>query len=232
MDLKFIEQNLFIIFIILFSLFYIAVIKKDINKLFFFCCVLVIGFLIMNEKNSRVKKDTSNVKSFINDVENNLKHFQINYNKIFQVHKSPRSLKFIKQNYNISKLLFDLRFMETYDKGSFYTMIIYLEFFLKFHFNIMLGKYPFEHYFQTMKDMRNEILNISKAFVFSVPQRSILLKHINDLDKYIMDIHNEISYILDKYIQILKNKYNKQNHIIPDPPYPQDKHRQQYFELY
>lgn len=228
-----IEQNLFVVFGLCFFIFYVAYIKQDFTKLFFLGFITVVGLLILIQRNKQTTKMSGSVQQFISHVEKDVQDFQINYNKIYQVHKAPKSLKFIRKNTNISTMLFEIRWMELYDYGSLLTMIIYLEFFLKYHYFVMMGKNPYDHYIQIMKDLRSEILNISKTFVFSVPHRSKVLKHVPNVDEFLFEWHNKLVAVTDRYITILNNKYLKKKHHVVRHPYEYDAHdTTQNYEMY
>lgn len=228
-----IEKNLFLVFGFCFFIFYVAYIKQDFTKLFFLGFITIIGFFILIENNKKKTKINGSVKQFIDKIEKDVKHFQINYDKVFQVHRAPKALKFIRKNTNVSQLLFEIRWMEVYNYGSFLTMIIYLEFFLKHHYGVMMGKLPYDHYIQIMKDLRSEILNISKTFIFSVPPRSTVLKHIANVDDHLFQWHNKLVAVTDRYIAILNNKFLKKKHHIVRHPYEYDAHdTSQHYEMY
>jgi hypothetical protein len=190
-------------------------------------------YLLWYEQSKKKKKMQGSLKQFIAELEKDVQNLQINYDKVFQVHKAPKKLKFIRKNTNISSLLFELRFMELYDYGSFLTLVVYLEFFLKFHYGVMIGKYPYDHYIQVIKDLRHEILNISKAFIFSVSPRSSTLKHIKDLDQFMKQWHDSLVSLTNKYLVILNNKYLKNKPYLAHPPYEYESYNHsQYYEMY
>lgn len=228
-----VEQNILLVFIFGFFIFYIAYIKQDFTKLFFIVCIMIVGFLILYEQGKKKNKTSGSIQSFITNTETDLKYFQINYHKVFQVHKAPAKLKFIRKNANLSQLLFELRFMKLYDYGSFLTLIIYLEYFLKYHYEILIGKKSYDHFVSVMKDLRREILNISKAFIFSIPPRSSTLKHIKDLDEFMYKWHDSLVSLTNKYMVVLHNKYLKSSHHLSKSPYEYDGHDTSYnYEMY
>ena len=136
------KQNLFIGFILLFFLFYIACIQKDINKTFFFMLILSMGFVFWMHNNNNKNKDEGkqSVGSIIEDLEGLTKDFPTG-GLLYNIETPPTILKYIRRNETMKKLMFDMRESLAFNQTSFVSLVIYLEYFLKFHFLVMTGYY-------------------------------------------------------------------------------------------
>jgi hypothetical protein len=89
---------------------------------------------------------------------------------IYKIYKPPASLKFIRKNDIAQKILFELKPLVSYDKSSLILIIIHLEYFLQYHYYIMTERYKdIDVYLPIIKDIRKELLNLSKGVVMNSP---------------------------------------------------------------
>lgn len=215
----YIDQNLFIIFISFFILFYTVVVLKNFIAAFFLIAIILLisYFYIMKREDKNIQN--MDIDNYINDLEKKTLNTEIDNNMIYRVHESPRSLRYISRNNLLKKILYDLRPMLIYDNGSLIFLTIYLEYFLKFHYYVMIGRYENSEYIPILKDIRKEMLNITKSFVFNAPDLSPISFDPNIKDTCI-HTHNRLKAFTNKYLQILKHKFNKNNmDTIYDPPW-------------
>jgi hypothetical protein len=215
---KFIQKNILIIFIISFIIFYTIIIQKDFTKTFFIIFIIILLYFYWSQKQNKIEETQINLNAFIKSIEDQLKDFEIDNYKIYKIHKSPKSLQYIFKNEYIKQILYEVRFMLIYDKSAYLRMIIYIEYFLKYHFMIMIDRYDPIEYISILKDIRKEILNDSKAFIFTTPKVSTILEN-NDIESTLNFNHEKLTQITYKYIQIIKYKYNYLKENIYDPPW-------------
>ncbi len=133
-------------------------------------------------------------------------------NSIYNIHKGPNKLKYIFMHKNLKSILEDIDFILKYQQDIFLDIIIYIEYFLKIHYYIIIGKYDTCTYIPILKDIQKHIVILLSTTVFNLPNKSQIVD-IQDIDTYINKKTLEIKAILDKYMTILKHKYYKQcNH--------------------
>jgi Ca2+/Na+ antiporter len=208
MYFQYIRQNLLLVFIAIFSIFYVIVYQKNITLAFFMMTALLFAvYTYLNYKQEEQNKN-SGVNNFIHKLENMVSGLNIDNAKIYKIHKSPEKLKYISKNEDIKNMLYDLRPMITYDKGAYLYFITYLEYFLKFHYYVMIERYNYNEYLPIIKDIRKEMLNITKSFTFNSPDLS-LVAFDNNIQKTLEKNHNFIKAFTYKYIMILKHKFDK-----------------------
>lgn len=215
----YIDQNLFIIFISFFILFYTIVVLQNYTGAFFILAImlLICYFYIMKKEDKQIQNVS--IDNYIINLEKMTMNIEIDNNMIYKIHESPRSLRYISRNNLLKNLLYELRPMLIYDKGSLIFLTIYLEYFLKFHYYVMIKRYEHFEYTPILKDIRQEMLNITKSFIFNAPDISPISFDPNIKDTCIRT-HNQLKSFTNKYLQILKHKFNKHNmDTIYDPPW-------------
>lgn len=204
--LQMLPKNILVISVVV-IIFIIFVITDITQRLFFIIFILIIGYIYYQKdiKNKRKNKDKNKLISTIEKELNDDEEFSSN---IFHVHKSPRSLKFIKQHNDVQDVLYEIRFLQIYDKALYDKIVSLLEYFLKIHFKVMIEKYEFDLYYPILRDLRSEILNSMKTIYFNIPNISTIL-YIKDLNTYVEERIRRIQAITYKHIKILCHKYNK-----------------------
>lgn len=202
------------IFFIALTIFYFIFIDGDKFRIFFVIVIITI-YIYMNSDYYVEEKKIQNKSSDIwRNIDNMIKDYTFVDNNIFSIHKAPKSIKFIKTNKDISNIIEQLEFLKIYQKDTYLKIIIYLEYFLKLHYNVMIDKYDPCLYYPIMKDIRKEILNLMNSLYFSLPIKSNILD-IKNIDEYINKYIIEIQAITTNYMSILKNKYkNKCENIL------------------
>lgn len=209
-----IKANLFAVFIVSFVLFYIIVIKKNIAQSFFlfFLSIITVFYWIQNLINISIK--TNDKDTFIKLCETEIKEIsEIDNAHIYRIHKIPKSLKYIRLNNDILNVIYKLRPMRVYSRGEYFTLITYIEYFLKYHYHIMTGTTTYNplQFIPILKDLRKQILNISKNFIFNSPNFSPIFLLTPNLKAILDDSHKALKSITFMYLQIVKHKYDKVN---------------------
>jgi hypothetical protein len=225
------KKNMFLIFLIGFILYYNIFINKDIKGIFFIIVTLIIAYIFYTKKIIMNEEKNNNLDKHINNLEKTIGNdFEILDNKIYYIHKTPRNLKYIKRTEDIKQIIYDLKFLKIYDNALYEKITSYLEYFLKLHYKIMLGKYDYELNFQILKDIRNEILNSMKTIYFNIPNISKILD-IKNIDNYIEQRIIKIQSITGKYLNIVYHKYGKY-HLALEAPYEYDKSRDKNYNIF
>ncbi len=228
---KIIQDNIFIVFIVAFVLYYFVIIKRDLKSVFFVLALLLIIYTLYDKERKKEERRNTGVVDFINMKESKLDNLEIPTDKFITIHKLPDNLKYLKRCDNLRKIVYELKFLEHYDKGLYDKIIGYLEYFLALHYKIMTGKYKFEHYFPILKDLRIEILNSMKSIVFNIPRSKSSYLIEDNLEQYIDDRIILVQSITYKYMKTLFHKY-KNKHMDYNPPHENDSMKNNYYHIY
>lgn len=209
-------------------LFCIVFIIDDMRQRFFAIIVLVcLGYILVQRFQSKHKKHKTKDK-LLGDIEKELgDDREINNSGSFFVHKNPRNIKFLRQHKELTDVLYDIKFVQIYDRALYNKVISLLEYFLRIHYKVMIGKYDFALYFPVLKDIRSELLNTLKAITFNIPNMSSIVA-IPDLDAFVDKKVRHIQAITYKLIKIVCHKYKKHY----KPPYDLDPHVECHYALF
>jgi Ca2+/Na+ antiporter len=176
----------------------------------------------LNNKELKNKKDliTEHTTKFIDNeikTHSNGNHFIDNLN-IYPIYNKPKKFIFLKHDKFLENILYDLRYIEQYDKGDYFKLIILIENFLKIYYNLIIDRYDVD-YVDILLDTRKEILNIMYNFKVDAPMFSKKGKRLDDL------IHKNLlktqSYTYKK-IKNINKKYPTLNLKSPAPIHKDD----------
>lgn len=224
-------SEIFTGFILLFILFYIIVIMKDPKLLFFTIVTFGIFYYLQTKQKQKGKIMTNNVNQHIEKLEQRLnKDYEIPNTRVYHMHKTPRSLKYIKKTDDIRQVLYRLRFLNIYEPTLYDRLVSFTETFLKVHYKIMLEQYDFDTYYPILKDLRNEILNIMKTIYFNVPNISKIL-YIRNLDTLVDDLVIQMQAKTYKYIKIVYHKFAR-SHMTYQAPFEYDNMKDNMYDFY
>ena len=202
-------STLFIGFAVLFFFYYNIFIDFNRQSLFFFMAVFVILFVLFLQNKNKADNISKDVSTFVAEVEAKLPHdAELPQERVFNLHKIPRNVKMIKSVPECKTFLFNLKFLRLYDEPLYQKIVSYLEYFLKVHYKIMLGKYDFKLYYPILKDVRIELLNTMKTIYFNIPRQSTVMD-IPDLDVQTDEQIKVIQTFTHRYMKILDHKFDR-----------------------
>lgn len=221
----------FWIFVLSFYVFFIVVIKRDVYGIFFVLCSLIIFGIMLVSSQQKQSTKLATKSYFLEEMEKELQgDFEIP-SKVFQIHKTPRSLKYLKKNVQLADTLYELKFVKTYDQALYFKILTFTEAFIKIHYNTMIGKYDYKLNITVLRDIRKEILNMLKSTTFVLPKVSTILD-FKDLDAVISKNTKVIQSLTFRYIRALHHKYADRHYTATDPPEDHDKAKEERYELY
>ncbi len=153
---------------------------------------------------------TQKVNKILNKIEKNNNKFEnIIIDDVYPINKSPKYFLFIRNNPYILNIIFDLKFLEKFNKDVYYKTIILLEYFLKYYYKTIIGEYNYEIVIDMLIAIRKNILNLLVEQTYSIPINLNLpdTKYdINNTDIYINKIIKKIQAYTYKKIKNLGNK--------------------------
>lgn len=198
------SQYSLILFIIIAFAYNIVVYRSNLVIIVMFVIILYFMYLY-DFQNRFTNKDFKNIDEIITDhsqefINKELELIQedeyyIDSNDIYPIYKKPKKFLFLKKDKYLEKILYDLRFIQKYDKGDYLKLIILIENFLKTYYNLIIDRYDID-YIDILLDIRKEILNIMYNFKVDAPQ----------YDKKKRYVHNVIQ---DNIVKIQSYTYQK-----------------------
>lgn len=205
------NQQIIIYFVSVFIVLYLySFIQYDNVSNFFILSIFLIGLLINNHNKSDNIRKQNELQEYINDIEKTVVSHstpEMMLETVYKVHKPLKSLRFIKNNNEATQLVYYLRFLMIYDREGYLDFIIYLEYFLKLHFNIMIGKYDVETNFIILKDIRYELLNALQTTTYNIPNISKVFDGKN-LDERVRTAIIKLQALTYRYVKIIYKKYH------------------------
>jgi hypothetical protein len=205
------NQQILFYFVSVFTVLYLySFIRYDNVSNFFILSIIVIGLLINNHNNTDNIRKQNEVQQYVIDIEQTVVSHstpQMVLETVYKLHKPLKSLRFIKNNNEATQLVYYLRFLMIYDREGYLDFIICLEYFLKLHFNIMIGKYDIETNFVILKDIRYELLNALQTSTYNIPNISKVFDGRN-LDERIKTATMKVQALTYRYVKIVYKKYH------------------------
>lgn len=158
-----------------------------------------------NKSKSHLKNTvvTKILKNIINYTDN------IIFPNVYPISKVPKKFIFISKSPYLYDIIFDLRFLERFNKDAFYKIIILLEYFCKFYYKTIANEYEYDIVIDMLVAIRKQILNLLNEQVFSIPVKLNLPNtdyDIENTDEYIKSNTDKIRAFTHKKLKILANK--------------------------
>jgi hypothetical protein len=206
-------------------------VDRDVYRNFFIAVVIAAFIYMQTQKSEKTKKATQDSEALFVLIEADMKDHAFIFPKIYSLHKPPKKLQYLRKDSKIANIIYDLRKLRVYDNVSYVSMVVLIEYFLKLHFNIILGKYNADIYDQMIVDVRTEILNTMHAMLFNLPKKSTVISVPgDDVEEFLYDKILEMSSVTDTYVKILRNKFKDRAFKLSHYPVPDD-NKEVRFEL-
>lgn len=181
------------------------------NSSFFIVALALITYATSYVSSVDKRTAKNNVLAYIQDIENKVvKHStpEMVLETVYKLHKPLKSLRFVKNNEEASELVYNLRYLDIYEHELYFDFIIYLEYFLKLHFNMMIGKYDIDTNYTILQDVRYELLNTLQSYHFKIPDYSTTFDGGNLVDRLSISIA-KLQALTYRYMKILHKKYQR-----------------------
>jgi hypothetical protein len=183
---------------------------------FFVTLLVAITVYVLGKKTEKQIKETNNVESYIRELEIDISTLDLTSSKLYHFYKGSNSLKHLIRSSNFNRVLYNMRMLRVYDNESYLKTVAYLEYFLKLHFNVMIGKYDYNLYRPVLVDLRNHILDLMYSIIYNIPKYSTV-KDVGDMDEYLLNCIYVVQSTSVKYIQVLDNKYGNYRYTTAPP---------------
>lgn len=195
-----IKDLYFLLFVIaiIFNIYYFK------NKFNYLILILIIIFYIKDDqtlisnitnKSEKTLKDDTIKRIFDNIIKENNKI--ANTETLYGIYKVPKRFIFLTKNNYILNIIYDLKFLEIFNKEGYYNIIILLEYFLKKYYKMINDEIPYDTNKSILVDIKKNILNTLNEQIYSVPF---------EYAYKITDSSNKLKSFMNKKIQILFDK--------------------------
>ena len=148
----------------------------------------------------------NDVSAFWTDIEALTNDKPLANSTIFKIHKGPKKLRYVLKTPIIRSILEDLSFILKYDQDLYCDIVIYVEYFLKYHLNVMIGKYDPCTYISIIRDIYTMTLNRLSTCTYTLPKVSTIVD-IPDLDVFMVRKSRDLQAVMYKYIYVLRHKF-------------------------
>ena len=152
-------------------------------------------------------KQSNNPLNIWKRYEELCKNKRIVNDNVFLIYKGPESLKYLKRIEPIKTTCEDLYILINYEMDAFVDVLIYLDYFFKIHYKLMLGKYDACTYIPILMDIQKNIVNNLATFVFCIPMISNIINK-GDIDLFMRQKITQIQSFTERYLNIAKKKYD------------------------
>jgi hypothetical protein len=174
--------------------------------------ILLLVFILFSYKSTLTKQEkvsATNVEQYTVDLEKQvIQHRtpEMVLEHVYIIHKPLKDLYYIRKNIVIKNMIYKLKFLQIYEQQQYLDIVVMIEYFLKIHFNIMIGKYDHQTYHAILWDIRDEVLNSLYACYFNVPRYSKTYDSPN-LDGELKQAIYIFQSFTFKLLKVLRNKY-------------------------
>lgn len=196
--------------------------KKNIKGILVFLLLTIYLYLIDYKYvfNFSMKSKTDTLKNIENsELFTNIIGYTNNLvlSDLYKINQIPKNFVYIKNEKTLLSIIYELKYLVNFDKDAYYKIIVLLEYFYKYYYNMIIDVYDVEDYFPIIKSIRIEILNLLYSFVYTVPQSLPNHFKIDDVDNHIKKRIKIIQGITRKKLQTIANKLHLDKNSY-DPP--------------
>lgn len=200
------DSTMTFVFVGIFVLGFFGVVAcPDIRQRFIaLCFVLVVGaYYYQYTMNHKVGAERKTLGDFVSN-ENTLQHIEFVLPHIPSLHASPDDFTYLKNHAKIMVVVNDLSFLKHYDAANFTMVVCLLEYFLRTYYNILSEEHKCKQFFDTLCDIRRELLNRLTQFHINVPTHSGYIG--GNANEKIDKCTKRIQAITHRYIKIAAHK--------------------------
>lgn len=131
----------------------------------------------------------------------------------------------LMQNKTLVRIVKDLAFIRMFDRPRYQDLIMHLDRYQKIYIYLLAGRYQFDSYIDTFRDLTNDILQVMYSFYFITPES---MKHVYGLNslKTIENSVQRFTALSRRQLDVLEvygrreYKWRNTTHGAPRPLYP------------
>ena len=123
--------------------------------------------------------------------------------RTFHIYKVPKQLKYIHMDDGYKRIIEKLYFMRNFNKYDLLHCIIMTETFLKYHYNVVIGKYDMSLYYSYLVDIRKEMVNSIYSMIYHVHNVSTIVS-IPNIHHHIRNRAREMAALTKRYMNVLR----------------------------
>lgn len=200
--------------VVVIFLVYFVFINNGLSVHTFMILLFVFVLFSYHRNNTKVQRNLNNsLEVYIQELENKVVHHrtpEMMLEHVYTIHKPLKDLYHIKKNNVFKEVLFRLQFLQIYEQQQYFDIVVMMEYFLKIHFNTMIGKYDYQTNYNIMEDIREEIINAMYSCYFNIPRysKTFVSPNLEDALKKSIRMFQSITY---KLLKIVRNKYTIMN---------------------
>jgi hypothetical protein len=185
------------IFIFLLAIIFYILQNLKSNKLIalIIICILIIIIYIYLQKVANDKATNLNYQE--NTLEDDIKDRENISDKIFYIDKFPKTVKYLKENKDLMKIVTNLRFVIKFNKTRYSDIILNMNKIMKIYIYILSDRYDAVQFIPIFTDIRDNIIEIMYSLFIIIPST---LKHT-----YGLNPHTEIYRSINEFMILSRN---------------------------
>lgn len=213
----FTETYIFI-FLLAVSFYILQNIKS--NKLIALIIICILIYVIYLYLRQVANDKATNLNYQENTLDDDIKDRENTNENIFYIDKFPKTVKYLKENEDLMKIVTNLRFVIKFNKTRYSDIILNMNKIMKIYIYILSDRYDAVQYIPIFTDIRDNIIEIMYSLFIIIPPS---LKHTYGLNPHteiyrsvndFMILSRNMLKILEKFA-IIHNEYE----YIPDNTY-------------
>lgn len=171
-------------------------------------------------KGGLVKENATKIAFKTNQDE--MKEIELVLPNVYGVHNKPKQFIYVHQHNDILEIINSMAFIKRFDNASFEIIVILIENFLKIYYKCLDDTYDDKLYFDTLKDIRHELLDkLYSLFVYIPEWSKVSQQNVHQLFHQIIRTLQGFTY---KRLKIVSRKCKTDCNIdlVYEPPYPRN----------
>jgi len=152
--------------------------------------IMIYYYTFINQNQSVTYEDkTPDIIETHKDImDNQIQERTTTVDRLYTLHKIPKSLKFLNKNSKLVKILENISFIRTFDKTRYSDILLSANLMMKIYIYILSTRYDSVYHITSFVDTRDNTIELLYSLIIIVPQNT---RHIYGLNPY-EEIHKTI----------------------------------------
>lgn len=215
------SQSVFVYIVILLFAFFAIVGSQDVKTRFVVVCFTIVCIVFYYHRTYETFSKVDTIHKKFNSAISRFKgNLQLVLQNVYSLHKEPKSMKYLQQRNDALEIINDIAFVQKYDNAAFESIVVTFEYFYRIYFKILTDAYDVTQWYQTLHDVRRELLSNVANLYMNTP---LFSSHTSD------NVYGRIQKTLSKLtaftyecMRIIARKHPFMHYKLK-PPYPMDK---------